>query len=459
MNWRKPAILSLMRLSGSGVPRELALITEIEKSPERIAGVQRMRLAGLLRHAWEQVPYYRDVLESCGAVRDGRVDLDRFTDIPFLTKDIIRVEGDRLRAKALPQGRKAYPNASGGSTGEPVRFWQDSGYWDTTIAVRTYHFSTVGKQLGEREMKIWGNERDLFEGTLGWKATLQNWAYNRRFEQCWHLPEAQILKILRDIDGWKPSLLWCYRDGIDAVAKYVVEHGLHPHAPAAVVLGGATVYPYMAEVIERAFRAPAISAYGSREVGAVACQCLERAGHHIATHANVVETIDGVGRPVVGRDGELVITPLSNFAMPFLRYRIGDRGRLTDGRCACGRGFPLLESLSGRMVEVLLNAKGEQVDPIYFIQLLAVIFNRGFFRKFQVVQDEGGALTLNVVLEAGATREVARPNLDEVVDKIRLVMGAGFPVEVKFVEDIPLSPSGKHPYVVRRGSLRPPAPA
>lgn len=459
MNWRKPVILAALRASGSGVPRELALINEIERSPERIADVQRSRLSALLRHAWEQAPYYRDVLESCGAVRDGRVDLDRFTDIPFLTKDNIRAEGDRLRANALPQERKAYPNASGGSTGEPVRFWQDSGYWDTTIAVRTYHFSTVGKQLGEREMKIWGNERDLFEGTLGWKATLQNWAYNRRFEQCWHLPEAQILKILRDIDRWKPSLLWCYRDGIHAVAKYVVEHGLHPHAPAAVVLGGATVYPYMAEVIERAFRAPAISAYGSREVGAVACQCLERAGHHIATHANVVETIDAAGRPVVGRDGELVITPLSNFAMPFLRYRIGDRGRLTDGRCPCGRGFPLLESLSGRMVEVLLNGKGEQVDPIYFIQLLAVIFNRGFFRKFQVVQDEGGALTLNVVLEAGATREAARPNLDQAVDKIRLVMGAGFPVEVKFVEDIPLSPSGKHPYVVRRGSLRPPAPA
>lgn len=459
MNWRKPVILSLMRATGTGVPGELALIDRIERSPDRVAAVQRERLVGLLRHAWEQVPYYHDVLESCGAVRDGRVDLDRFPDIPFLTKDVIRAQGDRLRAKALPKGRKAYPNASGGSTGEPVRFWQDNGYWDTTIAVRTYHFSTVGKQLGEREMKIWGNERDLFEGTLGWKATLQNWAYNRRFEQCWHLPEAQILKILGDIDRWKPHMLWCYRDGIDAVAKYVVEHGLRPYSPAAVVLGGATVYPYMAEVIERAFRCPAISAYGSREVGAVASQCLERAGHHIASHANVLETIDAAGRPVMGQDGELVITPVSNYAMPFLRYRIGDRGKLTDGRCACGRGFPLLESLSGRMVEVLLNGKGEQVDPIYFIQLLAVIFNRGFVRKFQVMQDDDLAVTLNVVLETGVTREAAQPNLDVVVDKIRLVMGADFPVDIRFVDDIPLSPSGKFPYVVRRGSLQPPAPA
>ncbi|HTC23010.1 MAG TPA: hypothetical protein VK688_01530 [Gemmatimonadales bacterium] len=455
VNWRKPVILSLLRMSRSGVPAELDLISRIERSAERIAEVQRGRLVALLRHAWEQVPYYHDVLESCGAVRDGRVDPDRFSEIPFLTKDVIRAQGDRLRAKALPGGRKAYPNASGGSTGEPVRFYQDSGYWDTTIAVRTYQFSTVGKQIGEREMKIWGNERDLFEGTLGWKATLQNLAYNRRFEQCWHLPEAQILKILRDVDTWKPNLLWCYRDGIDAVAKYVVGHGLTPHSPAAIVLGGATVYPYMADVIQRAFRCPAISAYGSREVGAVACQCLERAGHHIASHANIVETIDAAGRTMVGQDGELVITPLSNYAMPFLRYRIGDRGRLTDGKCPCGRGFPLLESLSGRMVEVLLNAKGEQVDPIYFIQLLAVIFNQGFVRKFQVMQDEDGALTLNVVLETGVTKEAAQPNLDVVVDKIRLVMGTTFPLEVKFVDDIPLSASGKFPYVVRRGSLAP----
>jgi len=459
MNLRKPAILSLLRVSGSGVPQELALIGSIERSAERIAEIQRSRLAELLRHAWSQVPYYRDVLESCGAVRDGRVDLDRFTDIPFLTKDVMRSEGDRLRAKTLPRGRKAHRNASGGSTGEPVQFWQDNGYWDTTIAVRTYHFSTVGKQLGEREMKIWGSERDLFEGTLGWKATLQNWVYNRRFEQCWHLPEAQILKILHDIDQWKPKLLWCYRDGIDAVAKYVLEHKLRPYAPGAIVLGGATVYPWMAEVIERAFGSPAISAYGSREVGAVACQCLERGGHHIATHSNVVETIDADGRSVVGQDGELVITPLTNYAMPFLRYRIGDRGKLTTDRCPCGRGYPMLESISGRMIEVLVNSRGEQVDPIYFIQLLSVIFNRGLVRKFQVVQDEDGALTLNAVLEAHATREAFQPNLVEVLDKIRLVMGADCPIEVKFVDDIPLSASGKHPYVVRRGSLRPPTPA
>ncbi len=383
-------------------------------------------------------------------MRNGKVNLDRFTSIPLLTKDIIREQTDRLRAKSLPDGRKAYANATGGSTGEPLKFWQDSGYWAVTIATRTYQFSMAGKEMGEREMKIWGHERDLFEGTIGLKAKLENLAYNRKFEQCWHLPEQRILQILRDIDRWKPKMLWCYRDGIDAVAKYANEKKLRPHSPAVIVLGGATVYPYMVEAIEKAFRAPALSAYGSREVGALACQCTSGGGHHIATQSNVVETIDADERPVVEDVGELVITSLTNYAMPFVRYRIGDRGRLTDRPCSCGRGFPLLESVNGRVVEVLVNAKGEQVDGIFFIHLLGVAFNRGFVRKFQVVQDESGAITVRVVLEPGSGPEAARANIDEVRSKILLVMGRDCPVHFEFVDDIPLSPSGKHTYVVRQ---------
>ena len=457
MNWRKPAILSLLRVSGSSVPGELALINDIERAPDRIANLQQRRLSALLRHAWEQVPYYRDVLEACGAVRVGRVNLDRFTDIPFLTKEIIRAEGDRLRAKTLPEGRKAYPNSTGGSTGQPVSFWQDNRYWQATIATRLYIFKVVGKELGERELKIWGSERDLFEGTLGWKAGLQNWLYNRRFQQCFHLPEERILRILHEIDTWRPRLLFCYRDGIDAVARYVNERGLRPHSPAAVVLGGATVYPHIAETIERAFRAPVISAYGSREMGAVACQCLERGGHHIASHSHLVETIGPDGAQVAERDGEVVVTSLLNYAMPFIRYKIGDRGRLTAQSCPCGRGFPLLASLSGRMIEVLVNSRGEQVDPIYFIHLVGVVFNRGFVRKFQVVQEVDGGLTIPIVLEPGFSPERVAPNLDEVREKVALVMGPDCRISFEFVSDIPLAPSGKHQYVVRRqpaGTIR-----
>ena len=453
INWRAPIIRAAFRLQNPEILRELDLIHSIERSPQKIRAIQEERLERLLHHAWSQTEYYHEVLEHCGVVRNGRVNLDRFVDIPFLTKDIIRSHGDRLRAKSLPPGRKPHKNLSGGSTGQPVRFWQDNVYWGVTIATRTYHFSTVGKEYGQREMKIWGNERDLRLGSLGWKATLENFIYNRKFEQCWHLPERRIQEIIRHINQWRPQMLWCFRDGIDSVAKYINEHGIKVHTPAAVVLGGATVYPFMVQAIEKAFLAPAISAYGSREVGAVACQCRLRGGLHIATQAHVVETIGADERRVIEQDGELAITPLLNYAMPFIRYRIGDRGRLTERSCACGRAFPLLDALSGRVVEVLRNPKGEQIDPIYFMWMMAEKINNSTFKKGQIVQEEDGSITVNLVLEKGVSSPQATPHLNEIREAIELVMSTECPIRFAFLDDIPLSVSGKYPYIVRRESM------
>jgi phenylacetate-CoA ligase len=457
VNWRAPLIRAAFRLQNPTILRELDLIHSIERSPQKVRAIQEERLEKLLYHAWSQTDYYHEVLEHCGAVLNGRVNLDRFTDIPFLTKDIIRAQGDRLIAKSLPAGRKSHKNRSGGSTGQPVRFWQDNVYWGATIAIRTYHFSTVGKEYGQREMKIWGNERDLRLGTLGWKATLENFIYNRKFEQCWHLPEQRILEIIRHLNEWRPQMLWCFRDGINGLAKYINDHGIAVHRPAAVVLGGATVYPFMVQAIEKAFLAPAISAYGSREVGAVACQCSQRDGLHIASHAHVVETIGADERGVMEKDGELAITPLLNYAMPFIRYRIGDRGRLTERACACGRAFPLLDELTGRVVEVLRNPKGEQIDPGYFIWIMAEKINNTTLKKGQIVQEEDGSITVNLVLESGVDAPQATPHLNEIRKAMELVMGAECPIRFAFLDDIPLSESGKYPYIVSRKTMGAPA--
>jgi len=457
INWRAPIIRAAFRMQTPEVLHELDLIHSLERSPQSLRRTREERLERLLHHAWSQTDYYHEVLEHCGVCRNGRVNLDRFTDIPFLTKDIIRAQGDRLRARSLPPGRKGQKNRSGGSTGQPVRFWQDNVYWGVTIATRIYHFSTVGKEYGQREMKIWGNERDLRLGTLGWRATLENFIYNRKFEQCWYLPEQRILEIIRHLNEWQPQLLWCFRDGIDGVAKYINEHQIKVHTPAAVVLGGATVYPFMVQAIEKAFLAPAISAYGSREVGAVACQCRERRGLHIATQAHVVETIGTDERPVMEQDGELAITPLLNYAMPFIRYRIGDRGRLTERMCACGRAFPLLDELTGRVVEVLRNPRGEQIDPGYFIWIMAEKINNTTLKKGQIVQEEDNSITVNLVLEKGVSAPQATPHLNEIRKAMEVVMGTECPIRFAFLDDIPLSESGKYPYIVRRKTMGAPS--
>jgi phenylacetate-CoA ligase len=215
-------------------------------------------------------------------------------------------------------------------------------------------------------------------------------------------------------------------------------------------LGGATVYPFLAKQIQRAFHCPVLSAYGSRELGAVACQCLRGEGHHIASQAHLLETIDLAEKPVMDQEGELVATPLMNFAMPMIRYRIGDRGRLTKRLCACGRNVPLLEALTGRMVEVLVNSKGEQVDPIYFMMVLSEVFGSSAVRKSQVIQEKDRSVTMNLVLDKGVTLGPEDPMLQNARKKVSAVMGEDCALRFEFVEDIPLTPSGKFPYVLRR---------
>src|SRR4051794_36079949 len=116
-NWRRPLLEAGLRLSNPVTSSELALLRKIQFDRGAMLRLHEQRLSTLLRHAWETTDYYRQVLAEAGVVREGMVDLSRFTDIPCLTKDIIRKEFDRLTSRALPKGRQSYANATGGSTG------------------------------------------------------------------------------------------------------------------------------------------------------------------------------------------------------------------------------------------------------------------------------------------------------------------------------------------------------
>lgn len=451
MNWRAPAIKLALQFSNPAVLREKELLESLERAPQaRVYDVQRERMERLLHHAWSQTDYYHDVLESCGAVRGGKVDLRRFEDIPFLTKDIIRAQGTRLFARKLPDGRRSSEITSGGTTGAPIRFLQDSGHWAANIGTRIYQFGTLGKGLGDSELKVWGNEGDLHKGTTGVVKRVENFVYNRRYQGAWYLSQERIVEIIDEINHWKPRLLWCFRDGIDAIAKHVNAHGITMHRPAAIVLGGSTVYPFVVKTIEQAFKAPVLSAYGSREVGGVACECLERQGHHISVNLALIETIDAAGRVVLEQDAELAITALAGYAMPFIRYRLGDRGRLTKRLCSCGRTLPLLDSVSGRLIEAFINSRGEQVDPLYFIMSFRMSWDQGTLRQYQLIQERDGSLTINLVPEVGYTLATVGLDFEDIKRKIRLVMGDDCRIEFRVVDDIPLAASGKFPYIVRR---------
>ena len=178
-NWRKPIIYLLLQLSGSNILRDLKEIRRIEKLalPE-IEKIQREKLKKLLLHSYHNVPYYKNVLSRAGVVENGSINLARFNQIPVLTKDIIRSEAENLYSRDYKR-RKPYKNTSGGSMGEPICIIQDKQYSDWNIAVKIYYKLIAGQDIGNKEFRIWGSERDALEGKEKFTIRLRNWLYNR----------------------------------------------------------------------------------------------------------------------------------------------------------------------------------------------------------------------------------------------------------------------------------------
>lgn len=449
MNWRKAVINGILYFQKNPILDELKLLQSIEyKSPEYIKSLQEKRLKDLLIHAWTNTNYYHQVLEDCGVVRNGNVDLSNFNKIPALTKAIIKKEEKNLRAKNLPRNRKIFENSSGGSTGTPLKFYQDNCYWNLNIASKIYHFKMLGKDLGEREMKIWGSLDDFLKGTEGLKVKFQNFLYNRKFVQCYKLNDEIIKQIINEINRYKPKLIWTFIDQMHIISRYILKNNIKMHKPVAIFAGATKVYSYVRKDIEKAFGVPVIDFYGSRELGDVACECSERNGFHISSLLNYVEVADNSSKLIYDKEGDFLITSLMNYAMPFIRYKIGDRGVITKRTCKCGRGFPLIDSISGRMMEMFVKPNGEILHPLLFINIIKTAFEMNEVRKFQIIQESYKKILIKLVSENGLDLSSIEPGIHSVSDKIKRIMGNDCTILFQKVDHIPLTKHGKHLYTI-----------
>ena len=458
LNWRRPLLALALRARRPTTARELALLRSLDRASQaELTRVQEERLESLLRHAFHNTAYYREVLGDCGVVRNHRVDLGQLQSVPILTKEIIRTEGERLRDHTLPPARRAYANRTGGSTGQPIHYWQDSHYWDINVATKLYHFEVLGKHPGEPELKIWGSDRDIVIETGTLRRNAENSLYNRRIVPCGTLGEPELRAIVDEVDRFRPKLVWGYIDGLYTVAQYVNRTGREMHKPVAVVIGGGTLLPPMREAIARAFRAPVINFYGSREMGDVACECPATSGMHISINSHLVEVVDARGRPVVGRDGDLVITSLHNYAMPFIRYQMGDRGRLGTSQCPCGRNPPLLEEVSGRSMESFVRRDGAVVSPIFLITTLGNLIDTAVIRRVQLVQESHDLVVVRFVAGEAVGTTALQEHQQHVRAKLVDLMGPTCKVRFDQVDDIPATASGKYLYTVSKVAATGPA--
>ena len=422
VNWRKPAIYTLLYLSGSKIPKYLKEIRRVEKlSKDEAKKYQEEKLKRLLLYAYRNVPYYNKTLKEAKVFDDGKVNLNNFNKIPILTKDIIRKEGKNLYSKEKRKG--VYENTSGGSTGEPVRFLQDKKYNEWNITNKLYYKLKAGQGIGEKELRFWGSERDLLEGQEKLSIRLRNWLYNRREFNTFKMSEKQMFEYVEKWNKFNPSWVECYVQSIYEFAKFVEKNNLRIKSPKNGILTSAgTLTAEMREKIEKVFGCKVYNRYGSREVGDMACGTGRL---KISFWHQLVEAIEEKNNL-----GKIIVTNLNSYAMPLIRYEIGDVGIVN--------GFEI-EEVKGRVVNLFKTKAGDLIDGEFFTH---EFYLKDWVGKFQVVQKDYELIEIKIVGEKN------KKDMQKIEKDIKKVMGQNCNVKWEFVDEIEPTKEGKYLYTV-----------
>jgi phenylacetate-CoA ligase len=410
----------------------------IHSSADEIREHQLQNLQALLRHA-RRALYWRRLIDGTG-VPAGEFSWRNFGNLPLLTKELIRMHTEDMR---IPTAG-TYVNYSGGSTGEPIRFLQDRRYKVHMSVATEMCNGMAGAFPGARVAKLWGAPQDRRQ-IEGFGGRLRLWALNQRYYDTFDMGRKQMEKYHADLEEFRPDLIQAYASSADLLAAFLESRGIRPSYPRRAIISAAErLRPEARARIERVFRVPVFNRYGSREVSAIAAECEEHDGLHIHMPGYIVETVDPAsGAPVREQPGEIVITVLNNFAMPFIRYRIGDIGILTSRPCKCGRQTDRLLDVLGRTSDNFVMPDGRVIHGEYFTH---IFYGQQNVAQFQFEQESLRSFVLRVVPAAGF-----QPGCREEFEReIRSVIGGEARFRIEVCKEIPRTPTGKYRFTLSR---------
>ncbi|MEW9625413.1 phenylacetate--CoA ligase family protein [Rhodanobacter geophilus] len=415
--------------------RTLAWLADYERdqwlAPDQVRALQWERLQRLLRHCEQHVPWYRRRWRELGVTAADIRSLDDYARLPVLGKDEIRAHFDEFKADGW-HDRLLY-KATGGSTGQPMRFGYTRESNERRTAVMWRGYDWAGARMGRRTLFVWGGAVGQPRPLQQLKERLYHAAFARRMLNSFHMTDANLGEYADAIDAYRPEVIVGYVGPLVRLAQWLLDNRRKVAQPASVLGAAEALHDFQRELIERAFGCPAYNTYGCREVMLIASECGQRHGLHVNADHLVVELH---GAATTGASGEVLLTDLSNYGMPLLRYANGDLATAGAETCPCGRGLPLLAHVDGRKLDAIRTPDGHLLPGEFFPHMLKDVPG---LRRFQLVQRRLDRLELALVCDErfdDASMAYIRRELAKVV-------GDSVALDCRIVDDIPLTPSGK----------------
>jgi phenylacetate-CoA ligase len=421
--------------------KEYELIKSID-SKEKLEKFKTDYLSKLLIHAYTNNKYYRKIFDGIDIINNGSVDLKKFTEIPLLTKDIIKQNRENLISNDLKH-RRYYKNTSGGSTGEPLQFFQDLNYSKWGGAVNNYWYSEMldVDYYDVKKVFLWGSDKARTQGS-SIKERTKNWLSKSLLLNSYKMSPKNVQDYIDVLNRYKPSLIRGYASSLHALSLGLKNNSLK-YNPKYVISSAETLTSNMRKTMEVNYGTQILNFYGSRETNNIAGECVMGLMHLFEFH-NIVEVIDNNGNTVEeGEEGAIVVTNLHNYSMPFIRYEIGDMGILGPELCECGNPLPTLSKITGRISDNFVTREHIVIHGEYFTRLF---YYKTWVNAIQLIQEEYDKVVINIVLNG----EIPPSDMKDINDGISLVLGETCEIVWNIVNDIDLTPQGKNRYTISK---------
>lgn len=405
--------------------------------------LQRAKLIALVKHCADKVPYYRELFRNIGFDSSAAADLTQWLKIPFLTKRIINGNLDKLRAETTSIS-ELIRNSTSGSTGETLRCFYDhrSAKARQATVWRDLEWTSCG--YADRKAYLWGAQIDL-KKSQSLKGRFHSFVTGDLNLSSYELSDESMNRYLKLFRKHRPKLLVSYPSPLETFADFLDKRGDSIPSIHAIITSAEQLFPWQRAKIERVFRCRIFDRYGCREFGHIAHECDRHEGYHVNAERFFLEVLDRDGRPVAeGENGEVVITDLDNYGFPMVRYQIGDIAQQTNRQCHCGRGLPLLQAIGGRSFDVVVCPNGNRVAGTFWTIIIKTIVPGTGVVSFQIEQSAHDHLIVRIV-RGEDYPGYAEERLTEAFQK---KCGNGMAITFEYVDEIPLTVSGKRKFVV-----------
>ncbi|MEA1967959.1 MAG: hypothetical protein U9N77_07045 [Thermodesulfobacteriota bacterium] len=410
-------------------------------SKDELNDIQVRKLKSLLVHAGRNVPYYRALFKEGWINPDECNDLTFLEKIPLLTKDAIQTNQDAL-ISINSNRKKLLKCRTGGSTGKGLVFYVDDFKRASVVAFRLRGDSWTGVSPFSRSAMLWAVEKSPGFFSALWKQTKEV-ASNQHVYDLWQLSQENVKQYVDGINRLKPELIVGYSTGLYMLSMLMEKENLKIFGQPKIISTAEMLTDQMADQIGRNISPLIFNRYGCREVGPLAMTC-EAGGWHINSDNVIFEVTDSLGNPLnYGIKGDVVVTDLNNFSMPFIRYSIEDMASLSSKTCRCGRGFPLISGMDGRSGEILMAGNGKLVHMSRIV-LYMEKFNSISLYQIHQAKDK------NILLKLKLRQGVKNTDVIEksIVTGLEDIMGHGISIKVKSNEAFVKTGQGKHRYIV-----------